>query len=260
MGRKNSSMTRVVPVFDRLYKEDGNGESWLRKLLSLPIGGHSPCLAPGTGFSIEDVGWGSREKRLAPPVSLLSWLIRNPRQPVYGNLSSDPNKARKRQEWIEGSGDRILEGLSLLRANPDGEDWHIFEGKTQPDVYIQTPDLLTVIEGKRTEKKPTTSTKWMVGRHQMLRHLDCAWEIAARRKLLGFFIVEGVGSTPEVPDRWVEYAGHAVCSEAKRSSLPHRGPEEQAAIVSCFAGVTTWQRVCAEFDIPFDSLPDVVEP
>jgi hypothetical protein len=72
---------------------------------------------------------GDKEKKLDPPVALLSWLIRHPRPPLSGTLSLDPDKAEKRSEWIAGSETRRLEGLALLRNNPNGEDWHLFEGQ-----------------------------------------------------------------------------------------------------------------------------------
>ena len=152
----------------------------------------------------------------------------------------------------------MREALGLLQYNPTGENWHLFEGKTRPDVYIKTPDLIMVIEGKRTERKPTTSTTWMAGRHQMLRHIDCAWEIAGDRKVVGFFIVEEIGTDCQVPAAWIDYAMQTLTPKAITSSLPHRSPEEQAGIASCFAGVTTWQLLCREFNLNFTSLPDEV--
>ena len=256
MGKRDSSKTRVQPIFDQLAGQDQTGTSWLPKLLALPVGGNEVILPPDCDFVIQESGWGEAEKKLDPPVSLLEWLIHHPRKPVSGSLSSNPVKARKRQEWIEGSKERQREALKLLRDNPHGEDWHLFEGQTQPDVFIQTPDLVVVIEGKRTERKPTTSTKWMPGRHQMLRHIDCAWEIAKGRTVIGFFIVEGDAAGLEVPEPWLAYARETLTPEAVASSLPHRDPDEQAEIVACFTGVTTWQRICGEFDLDWVRLPD----
>jgi hypothetical protein len=255
MGIKDSSKTRVVPVFDTLYARDRTGLSWLPRLVSLPVGGSPIDLTSCHDYTIQQAGWGENEKKLSPPVALLSWLIRHPRKPTSGVLSSDPAKAQIRTEWIEGSEARILEGLALLRHNPNGKNWHIFEGKTQPDVYIQTRDLVVVIEGKRTEAEPTASTKWMEGRHQMLRHIDCAWESAVKRKIIGFLIVEGNRVDGEVSSKWMNYAQALISAEAIQASLPHRGPEEQRGIASCFAGVTTWQRVCAEFGLDYESSP-----
>jgi hypothetical protein len=254
MGKHDSTKTRVAPIFDQLYRNDRTGHSWLGKLISLPTGGFSVRVPSGCDLTIEDCGWGDREKKLDPPVALLSWLIRHPRHPLSGNLSSDRNKSIKRKEWIAGSDANVLEGLALLRDNSKAENWHLFEGQTQPDVYIQTPSIILVIEGKRTERCPTTSTKWMVGRHQMLRHIDCAWEIAGKRKVVGFFVVEGEADST-VPSAWLDYARQTITEDAIRSSLSHRGPEEQDGIASCFAGVTTWQHLCEECNLDWAAMP-----
>jgi hypothetical protein len=223
------------------------------------MGGNSISIDSRWDFTIENKGWGEREKRLDPPISLLSWLIRHPRMPKDGRLSEDPAKAQKRRELIEGSDARLYEALSLLRENPSGEDWHIFEGITQPDVFIQTPDLMIVIEGKRTEGETTKHTKWMSGRHQIWRHIDCAWEIKGRREVFGFIIVEADGLNDRVPAHWMNEAEITMSQEALAASLPHRGPEEQEGIRRCFLGVTTWQKVCKEFGIDWGFLPDLVD-
>jgi hypothetical protein len=256
MGMKDSSETRVVPVFERIYSGDTTGKTWLPRLLCLPTEGNHISISRILEFSIQDKGWGRNEKKLEPPVSLLSWLIRHPHMPANSILSLNLDKEQKRRELIDGSQTRLREALNLLRNNPAKEDWHIFEGKTQPDVFIETPDILVVIEGKRTESETTKYTKWMHGRHQMLRHIDCAWEIKGRKQVFGFFIVEGEGRNPDLPQSWLKQVRTTMSQDAIRSSLPHRGPEEQAAIAGCFAGATTWQRVCAEFGIDWEQLPD----
>lgn len=255
MGKYDSTMTRVKPVFDQLKEMDPTGSSWLPRLIALPSGGNQVLSRPDCRFEITDYGWGSSEKKLDPPVALLSWLIRHPRRPVAGELSSDPVKAHTRGEWIKGCRKTMLEGLNLLRDNSGGEDWHVFEGQTQPDVYIETDNLILVIEGKRTEKQPTVRTKWMQGRNQMLRHLDCAWEISGGKQVLGFYIVESKGSE-STPPEWRGFAVDTTNPAMIATSLPHRGPEEQQAIAACFVGVTTWQRVCKEFGIDWAKLPD----
>jgi hypothetical protein len=259
MGRSDSSKTRVEPVFDLLFAKYRRGADWLPQLLRLPVGGHGIRINPHWDFTIEDKGWGDREKRLDPPVSLLSWLVRQPRMPHDGKLSEDPVKAHKRRELIEGSDARMREALSLLRNNPSGEDWHIFEGITQPDVFIQTPDLMIVIEGKRTERETTKNTKWMSGRHQIWRHIDCAWEIKGKREVFGFLIVEGDALNDGVPAHWMDEAEITMSQEAIASGLPHRGPEEQEGIRRSFIGVTTWQNICKEFGIDWSSLPDLAD-
>lgn len=46
----------------------------------------------------------------------------------------------------------------LLRSAGTGRGWHVLEGPTYPDVFVETRDALVVVEGKRTEAGPTTST------------------------------------------------------------------------------------------------------
>jgi len=259
MGQYDSSATRVVPVFNKLLSYDPTGRTWLPRLIHLPEGGSEAEIPDGMDFGLRALGWGKQEAKLAPPIALLSWLARHPRKPISGILSKDPEKAVARQEWIDGSEARMVEALGLLMSNPSAQKWHLFEGATRPDVYLETKDLLVVIEGKRTEHGPTTSTKWMDGRHQMLRHLDCAWEIRGHKKVLGFFIVDSHSSSPNVPDNWCIFAKETVSPEAISSSLPHRGPEEQRQIADAFIGVTTWQRVCKEFSdegLNYAELPD----
>lgn len=150
----------------------------------------------------------------------------------------------------------------MLRHPKPKEDWHIFEGSTQPDVYLETEELIVVIEGKRTEHGPTTKTKWMNGRHQMLRHIDCAWEIRGHKKVVGFFIVESLNDTADVPDAWLEHEVDALSNTSVSSSLPHRGPEEQLKIATCFTGVTTWRKICEEFKdfgLSYQGLPETTD-
>ena len=97
----------------------------------------------------------------------------------------------------------------------------------------------------------------MKNRHQMLRHLDCAWERRGERQVIGMIIVEGTADG-SVPEYWECYASEVVSAPVLASSLPHREPSERRQIAACFAGVTTWQRVCEEFGIDPASLPDTI--
>ena len=127
----------------------------------------------------------------------------------------------------------------------------MLEGRTWPDVYLETDQIIIVIEGKRDERGPMTSTTWMRTRHQMLRHLDCAWERRDGRDLVGFFIVEGNDASGGVPAVWREAVALTVSSDTLTGSLPHRGYEERQALAACFLGATTWQSMCHAFNIPW---------
>lgn len=249
MGEKNSSKTRVVPVFDRIADFSATTTDWLSRLLRL-TGTEllSGSLAQGPiGARL----WGDSEKKLDPPVSLLSYLIRT-MPSLVGFDDAEPDDTRlKRKLLSEGDSETIRLALRELRNGYKKKDWFVLEGQTQPDVFYESDDIIFVVEGKRTEAEATENTKWMAGRHQMLRHIDCAWEVRGRKRVLGMLIVEGAGDDQTVPAYWQDYSDRLASAEVMASSLPHRGPDEQRAISECFVGVTTWQQVCHEFDIPW---------
>jgi hypothetical protein len=159
--------------------------------------------------------------------------------------------AGNRRKLLAKDTKAIEEALLMLRTKGTRKGWHILEGPTYPDAFLITPDALIVVEGKRTEAGPTLDTSWMSGRHQMLRHLDAAWEIRGARSVYGILIVEAKKETDSiaVPPLWETAAADITSPEALASSLPHRGPEEQTGIARSFVGVTTWQAVCHSFRI-----------
>jgi hypothetical protein len=194
-----------------------------------------------------------------PPTSLLGWLIENVKGPTTNDAWGDGKVRRKREALIRGDRTVIAEALKRLEKVRGERDWAILEGPSQPDVFLETDEVVVVIEGKRTESSPTTATAWKPVRHQMLRHLDGAWEIRGSRSVYGFFIVEGAPERPgDIPQVWEDFAKTTVSAEALARSLPHRTREEQRRIAEAFLGVTTWQAVCAQFDIPKEVLIDTV--
>ena len=194
--------------------------------------------------------WGEREARLMPPASLLEWLLLNSR-----SWAAEPDTP-ERQQLAGGDPATLKEAVDLVRSRASTRGWHILEGPTAPDALIETPDALVLIEGKRTEAGPTTSTKWMAGRHQIWRHIDAAWELRGRRCVYGFFVVEGEGL--ELPQLWRDACKDTLSDSAVTGSFPHRSSDETNEIRRCFLGATTWQRVCAAFGLSFQALPDKV--
>lgn len=255
-GLRNSSRTRVGPVFRALGEREQLEPQWIKRLLGLAasVGGHQrPWHAED--LAVLERHHEPKERALQPPVALLSWLVRNLDVPVDRIASNDP-VACERRKLAAKDPETIERALGLLRRGGSGKAWYILEGPTYPDVLIVTPDALVVIEGKRTEAGATTSTTWMVGRHQMLRHIDAAWEIRGRRSVYGFFIVEAAADDTRVPASWLDVARDTRSERAVEASLPHRSRAEQTAIVECFLGVTTWQAIVIAFDLPTDILAD----
>jgi hypothetical protein len=143
--------------------------------------------------------------------------------------------------------------LLALRTQKEDKGWWIFEGPSYPDAYVVTPDLILVVEGKRTESEPTTTTTWMPERHQMWRHIDAAWEIRGRRQVAGILVVEA-DSGAKVPQKWLRSSHELLEGPALDGSFPHRSRGEVEAIASCFRGVTTWQAICDEFRLDRSSV------
>lgn len=257
----DSTKTRVTPIFDALLSRDASGEKWLASLLALPQHGRplDPAMAAELG-EIEEARWDTadgkhREKKLAAPVSLLSWLVRHFGESHTSEIAGKGDTAKRRRKLQKGDPATVAKALAKLRSDPEPRGWWVLEGQSSPDVYLATPHALVVIEGKRTESGPTTKTSFLNGRHQMLRHMDAAYEIAGHRALLGFFIVEG-DAAGDIPKVWCDAAEQTLSPEAIHGSLPHRPEAERDAIAAGFLGVTTWQLVCERFGIEAGVLID----
>jgi len=249
MGKNNSSKTRVAPVFEGLLKLDPTGSSWLPKLLSLPHGGAAACII-GRDCLLECCRWDGHggEKALPPPASLLRWLAQNVEHPSDPRVWRTSEYTRqKREALLRRDPDTIAEALRALERPPCKAGWYVLEGPSYPDVYLETPDIIVVIEGKRTEGKTTTRTLWMPGRRQMWRHIDCAWERRGNKRVCGLLIVEQDGEA-------TQFAEETLSADAIHKSLPHRSPDEVLAITECFLGAITWQSVCEEFGLSMPSL------
>jgi len=249
-GQYDSSKTRVVPVFDQLAVRH---DDWIRTLLSLATYGSGVAVPPDLDLTFVAGNWGVNERGLAPPVALLSWLIRNLTPPVGATTLND-----ERTRLLARDPKTIAEALQSLKSTNANRGWWVFEGPTYPDALIETPSALVVIEGKRTESGPTTATTWMPHRHQMWRHMDAAWEIRGGRAVFGLFLVSAKPGTSVVPVSWQQAARETLGPIAIAGSFPHRGPEEQQRLAQGFLGVVTWQEVCGRFGIDHSALPDTI--
>ena len=263
MGIFDSSRTRVAPVFGRLQCLDPSGRLWLQGLLDLA--NTRQVSRPEAGASrLRLAKWWPREARLAAPPGLLRWLLENAEEPrdaaAWGRR---PEVMANRRRVVDRDADTLAGALrSLEERRPSPRAWYVLEGPSQPDVYLDSADAVIVVEGKRTETTPTTSTAWMRVRHQMLRHLDAAWEHLEGRRIYGLYIVEAESETTSTapPSTWHEAVESTISDEVLRASLPHRTPDERSQIAGALLGVTTWQAVCDEFQIPREVLiPEVFD-
>lgn len=136
---------------------------------------------------------------MTAPVGLLHWLIENctppPTEAAFGSgatrdrrlalLNRDAAAAAEARRALQQSGTARSCTPSRARAN---------------QTFTSRPTIeVVVIEGKRTEPGPTTSTTWMPVRHQMLRHIDAAWDTRGTRRVIGLMIVEAAEGSTAVP-------------------------------------------------------------
>ena len=261
MGKFNSSEWRVRPVFDALIARDRTGLSWLPVLLSLPrregrspVGWSAETLGP-----LEEFAWSSpptvanpsglKEKALPAPQELLGWLILNV-DPDKTKPSGTPSETKQKRELL-GKRDEATQAIAqeLVSKGGRGRAWQNLEGASYPDAYLRTNRAVVVIEGKFTERAPTTHSTWMDVRHQMLRHIDAAWDTRAKRSVFGFFIVEDTGAPG-----WTNAVKQTIAREALQESLPHRTPAVRASIAEAFLGITTWEQVRVATGLTSDLL------
>ena len=249
MGKYNSSTTRVVPVFDQLMDRDSTGRSWLSYLLQSGSRATSAALPAEPGLLAPDHPrwWGRNERRLAPPKSLLRWLVGNvTEEQVLAARDNDTVRAR-RLRMARRDPATVAEALAGIDTGVWKRQWYTLEGESAPDAFLETDRVVLVVEGKRTEWSCTTKTKWMTMRSQLLRHMDAAQEIAGDRRVLGLLIVEGPESNPlRLGEFWRGQVDAQVGTDLLERSLPHRSVRERQTIAQGVLGATTWQRVCAD--------------
>lgn len=246
MGKQDSTKTRVTPVFDKLRHADPTGQAWVVPLLALPTrDGASVDRIITPPLRANTLQFGAAEAQLEPPRSLLRWMVEHPERLQWPKQADnhDPATQAKRKALLANDSAVRAEALDLLAKGQPQQTWYVLEGRSRPDVYFETDDAIVVIEGKRTELGPTRNVSWLPGRDQMLRHLDCAWELRRNRRVFGVLIVEDQDGGG-VPRKWRDACDETIAADALERSLPHRTQDEREQIAASFLGATTWNRVC----------------
>jgi hypothetical protein len=156
MGEFNSSLTRVAPVLDRLLARDPIGMAWIPTLLRLAEPGKESLPTP---LQLKRCWWGSNERGLRPPPTLLRWLVEHADLLTRDGLASSSPRVRQLRELLIGRDQSVrLAALELLQHAHRDRAWFVLEGVTFPDVYLETRNVILVIEGKRTEADITRIT------------------------------------------------------------------------------------------------------
>jgi hypothetical protein len=282
LGDRNSSITRVRPVFGHLLSLDPTGHEWLPRLWTLAANKrpqskvvHPPAIIgsliadevtrmrPFTDQNLTMRGYprfdlpAALERSLPPPHAFLQWLLEHPaalvEPPHAGDLSAQA--VAMRRLLMHGdpaeSAEAMAFGLGQLKRLAPAKWrtlWWAFEGFSVIDCCLVTPSVVLFIEGKRTEPV-SGATAWYPTRHQLWRNVEVAAELAHGRQFGVVLAVED------------EVHGHrelAGALNALAASYPHLADERRAELCRHLLGFVTWDELQAAFDIPAACLPNEV--
>ena len=282
-GLRNSSLTRVQPFFDCLFKERGNGPAWLSTLLGMATKnkGLADALSvkdcniiirtsnkKSSDTKREQQAWDSCfEYSIAPSVAFLKWLINNPNELRWPTTKgerkefSNPKTQQMRTYLIdhtdEANGKKAqqeaLRQIGLISNSKHvvqsvkhkTEAWVRFEGYTRLDCLLETSNFVLAIEGKRTEQVSKSIT-WYRQRNQIVRILEVLKEYA-QDKQYALLLMNEDGIDPIKDDDFIK-------------SLPHFKLSKQKAqeISDHYLGCVSWASACEELGIDTRCLPDTI--
>ena len=258
MGVKNSSATRVWPVFLSLIQRDPSGTAWLPTILE-------SAASEGSAYAAE-------LSRLREPIEQsLTTILKVPRRIPYLNvpgflpkcfeyrataperfllwlLDNAGTKALPRPEnrrlsagreaLFAGSADAKCEARTQLLTKggePGHGRWWVLEGETSIDCFLETRSVVLVIEGKRTDDL-SKRTDWFPKRHQLVRNLEVAQTLARGKRYAALVIYEGKPGVPAGPGRDLD--------DLLKEGAPHLSESERHFLGEHYLGRLTWKDVC----------------
>jgi hypothetical protein len=273
MGAKNSSVTRVWPVLLELFcKKRESGQS-LHLLLDLAFKNSGNMLAAqmrdSAGAVLQELiekpavprtEYGLKvrlplcfEYSLPPTERFLLWLIETtgagclPRKGLDVSRRSAGRRTELFGEDEAGRSDARNEATqNLLSTGVNGSrhGWWAFEGPTSVDCFLETPEAVLLVEGKRTDTV-ATYTDWCSSRHQIARNLEAAQSVANGRRYAVMVAAE----------KHIEISAAEIAL-----GLPHMTPSERAFLAGHYIGCVLWEEICREANLsvhPERELHDV---
>lgn len=268
MGRFNSSLTRVQPVFDALLdRPDAGWAVGLWEVAQRMRAGVSIFPPTDFGSFVEDevLARDSNARRrpfervLPPPTAFLRWLIQHPEQMTIPDASfgaEGEEAINHRRVLFSPDADlrhhatrKALEELEEKGVTGSRRKWWAFEGFSHIDCCLVTPTTVLFIEGKRTEAL-SSSTRWYPMRNQLWRNVEVARQFAAGRSY-------GVILCVETDEAGAMATQDAVWSLA--ASHPHLAEDDRSVLNQHFIGSITWASIEEMFKLPDSCLPDTTD-
>jgi len=248
MGIRNSSLTRVKPLFDFI-------DSDVDKLNQL-FGLFKRNIPKIETNSIIEIKYGDNEKKIPPSSSLLLWMLQNLKElnkvKNFGVDNKNSETYQKRKGLFSGDKKILNDAIRIIKTKaklPD-RDWYIFEGRTHPDIFIETIDSIFIGEAKRTEMDITTTTKWLNKRDQLIRHVDSVLDQS--KQIYSFYILDKNQFKSNFKKRMEQY----TIKEYYKENLRHRDDLSIEKAMNSFIGFIFWDDIAEYFKIKF---PDKVK-
>ena len=232
MGKYNSSIYRVRPLMECI---ENDYDAFLSVLELLGIS----SLSKPTTYCYDGVL--CSEKQLKPTKQHLLSLIDLMATTEHRNVKitgqnsehlffGDPDVRKATGEQAKAELEAHYDTLTS-----SSRPWYMFEGFTNPDIFIEGDDYVIVGEGKWTEPHITTTTTYLPSRNQMIRHIQGTLNYT-QKKVYAFYIVDAdCGYTND------------LSKESFRQQLADETIQpdnsEKVAIVNAFYGFTTWQAI-----------------
>jgi hypothetical protein len=273
MGEKNSSVTRVWPVFLELMCGSRTTSDSLRLLLDLVFKSSGNTLAAQLRDSAGEVipsliekpiiprteyGMAVRlpncfEYSVPPTERFLIWLIEESGRgcmPRTGLGTARKDAGRRPDLFGDNEVRRsdarkeAIRNLYVTGVNRSKNEWWVFEGPTSVDCFLETSDMVLFIEGKRTDSV-ADCTDWCPSRNQIARNLEAVQSIA-KGKRYGVLLAA---------EKHIDISPSAIVQ-----GLPHMSEPERRFLGEHYLGCVTWTDLCREAHLTFDverDIPDV---
>lgn len=263
MRKFDSSKTRVNPLMDYLVRNDLVID-FIEKLMS----------KKDIQFDVgkinnlsEDVRYDCvGEKSYNPTKDRLIHLINNFNDDtVPKNSKKDIKKNSKRWHLLRRHQNTIKEAVSIVEENYDSycfskdSKWAILEGRTHPDIFIETTNAYFIGECKRTEVRPTIETTWCKNRDQLVRHIEPL--LSTDKKVFYFYVWEKKDTTYRRNDKYyIEYFEMLECKNAFEDYLKCQLIETEhidrvSEISASFLGHFTWNEINEKYNSKINYRP-----
>lgn len=237
---RDSSLTRVKPLFDFIGSDEDKLNQFLRLFKS--------NISNVKKNSIIETRYGKNEKKIPPSKSLLIWMLQNLTElndvKNFGVKNVNSRTYQKRKDLFSGDKKLADEAIRIVQSKfelPDNA-WYIFEGKTHPDIFLETTDSIFIGEAKRIEKDITTTTKWLNQRDQLIRHIDSLLD--QLKPIYSFYILEqSEYSKGPYKESMIDYSK----KEYFLKNLRHRGDSLIERAMSSFIGFIFWEDIAECF-------------